>query len=87
MKSKVGLAMLFLVGCAAGISARDVVAPARAQGQSGPSYEYDAVAVANGPENDKEVLRKYGAQGWRLVAATQNGPWRMLYLERQLAAR
>ena len=84
MKRTLGAAVLFLVGCAGGVAARDIVAPARAQGQSGPSYEYDAVTVANDVSNDKEILTKYGREGWRLAAATQNGPFRNLYFERQV---
>jgi hypothetical protein len=87
MNRPVALSALFMAGCLAGGIAKDVIAPARAQGQVGPSYEYDVVSVANDRSNDKEVLQKYGAAGWRLAAATQDGPWRTLYLERQLAAR
>jgi hypothetical protein len=87
MKRTLGLAGMLLAGCAVGVAARDVVPPARAQGQTGPSYEYNVLTVANGTENDNEVLRKYGHEGWRLAAATQNGPFRTLYLERQMPPR
>lgn len=77
-----------LVGCATGAVMRDVVAPARAQGQAGPNYEYDAVAVV--VNTRKEVLAKYGREGWRLVTATHAtgvvGDHDVLYLERQAPA-
>ena len=65
---------------------RDVVAPARAQGQAGPSYEYDVV-VPRGVDDAKAVTAKYGAQGWRLVAATASNYRDTLYFERQLPPR
>jgi hypothetical protein len=37
--------------------------------------------------NDKQALVKYGREGWRLVAATQDGPFRNLYFERPLPSK
>jgi hypothetical protein len=81
------LVTTLLVGCATGAVVREVVAPARAQGQAALSYEYDAVMVANGVENAKPILAQFCKQGWRLVTATQEGPFRTMFFERQLPAQ
>jgi hypothetical protein len=49
------------VGCAAGSTMRDIIVPARAQAQPGPSYEYWTV------DNKPDVLAKAGREGWRLA--------------------
>ena len=84
MRVSIPILLALSIGCATGALVHDVIAPARAQGQAGPNYEYDAVHVANSLDNDRAALAKYGQQGWRLVAATQDGPSRQLYFERQL---
>jgi hypothetical protein len=81
MKRSIPVLLALTVGCATGVVVRDVVAPVRAQGQAGPNYEYDVVKVES---EDKEVLLKYGRQGWRLAAAFSVGSGHYLYLERQL---
>ena len=83
MRVSIPVLLALTVGSATGAVMRDVVAPARAQGQTGPSYEYDTVSVSDNIRPDKQTLAKYGREGWRLVTATQDGPWRQLYFERQ----
>jgi hypothetical protein len=85
------MVITLLVGCATGAVVREVVAPARAQGQAGPSYEYRAVYVQEDFDavgKRQQVLTKYGQEGWRLAAAEgiSNGNTRVLYFERQLPA-
>ena len=71
MKTIIPLVIALAVGCATGVAVRDLVAPARAQGQGGPNYEYTTVQVAD-PDQDKDgdVLKTYGQQGWLLVAVS-----------------
>jgi hypothetical protein len=79
------MVITLLVGCATGAVLREVVAPARAQGQAGPNYEY-SVVEEQGVEIDKQTLSKYGQQGWRLVAVVRDAnDYRNLYFERQAA--
>jgi hypothetical protein len=85
MRVSIPILLALAVGCATGAVMRDVVAPARAQGQAGANYEYDVVAVAHNIDDDKQALAKYGHEGWRLVATTDDGHYRRLYFERQLA--
>jgi hypothetical protein len=88
MKRSIPLMLALTIGCATGAVVRDIVAPARAQGQTGPSYEYDVVVVQeywSETAKRKEILSKYGREGWRLASATQTGSnLAMLYFERQL---
>jgi hypothetical protein len=74
-----------LVGCATGAVVREVVAPARAQGQAGPNYEYDVVWAKNAPDFNtaQQALTRHGQQGWRLVAVSVPGNF---FFERQLPA-
>lgn len=84
MRVSIPILLALTIGCATGAALRDVVAPARAQGQIGPSYEYDAVWVADVTHN-KEALTKYGREGWRLAAASQTSvSGTNLFFERQL---
>jgi hypothetical protein len=85
MRASIPVLFALTIGCATGAVARDVVAPARAQGQVGPNYEY-TTAIVKSDNSDNDVLVKYGQQGWRLVAAAGTGSWRYLYFERQLGA-
>jgi hypothetical protein len=71
------------VGCATGGVVRDIVVPARAQGQRGPTYEYWQA------DNNAGVLEKAGREGWHLAAAvpvTADGVTvsTRLFFERQL---
>ena len=85
MKRAIGLSAVLMIGCVTGAAVRDIVAPVRAQGQTGPNYQYDVVHVMNSAQNDKEALAKYGAQGWRLVATAGDTIHRNLYFERQVS--
>jgi hypothetical protein len=85
------MVVTLLVGCATGAVMREVVAPARAQGQVGPNYEYEMVEVYDDTK-EKGVLSRYGHEGWRLVSVTRrsgdrtgNPDARELYFERQAA--
>ena len=53
MRRTIVVGVTLLVGCFSGFTAREIVAPARAQGQVAPPYEYDVVHVANSVDNDK----------------------------------
>ena len=93
-RSIIATTLALCVGCATGVAVRDVIVPARAQGQTGPNYEYDAVVVLESywenVEKRKEVLSKYGHEGWRLVSANAVGGASLataLYFERQLPPR
>jgi hypothetical protein len=87
MKRFLGFTLMLMVGCATGAAVRDLVAPARAQGQAGPSYQYEVVDSSSSSEEDKQILSKYGREGWRLVAVTMKASERrFLYFERPLPA-
>ena len=58
MRVSIPVLLALTVGCATGALMRDVIAPARAQGQAGPSYEYDMVAIENMVDNDKAAALK-----------------------------
>lgn len=63
---------------------RDIIVPARAQSQAGPSYEYGTI------DNESGVLNKAGRQGWRLAGSVpllRDGTTvgATLFFERQLA--
>jgi hypothetical protein len=83
MTRTVLMVITLLVGCATGAVVREVVAPARAQGQTGPSYELAVVWSKDAPDYKtvEQVLARYGQQGWRLVTVVPPGH---LYFERQL---
>jgi hypothetical protein len=78
MKRSIPVLLALTIGCATGAAVRDIVAPARAQGQAGPSYEYDIVDY--NMWSAKDTVNKYGRQGWRLVQVSNAG----FYFERQL---
>jgi hypothetical protein len=82
------MVMTLLVGCATGAVVREVVAPARAQGQVGPNYEYQSVDLTNPAAQEiNGITAKFGAQGFRLAAALPRGDhWATLIFERQLPA-
>ena len=61
MKRVLPILLALAVGCAAGSTMRDVIVPARAQTQLGPTYEYWSV------RNKDDVLAKAGREGWRLA--------------------
>jgi hypothetical protein len=87
MKRSILVLLALTAGCATGVVARDVlVVPARAQGQTGPSYEYavDAVVGSDGLEKRRQVLSRYGREGWRLAATTHESGNSYLYFERPL---
>jgi len=86
MRASIPVLLALAVGCATGVVVHDVVAPARAQGQTGPSFEYDVVHTTA----PKTVAVKYGQQGWRLVTTTYLNRGMPadeydLFFERQLA--
>jgi hypothetical protein len=83
MRKLMGVSLALLVGCVTGAGVRELVVPARAQGQTGPSYEFDVVETTNSQEDDKRDLTRYGKEGWRLVAVLPYGSYHRLYLERQ----
>ena len=80
--------LMLMLGCATGAVVREVVAPARAQGQRGPNYEFETVIVEENSRefaDRKKVLAQFGNQGWHLAAATSSGPEFTFYFERQKA--
>jgi hypothetical protein len=64
MKKPVLVLFAFSVGCAAGTLVQRAVPPARAQGQTGPSYEYWTIDCPK-----SEATAKAGREGWHLVSA------------------
>jgi hypothetical protein len=77
--------LMLLIGCATGAVVREVVVPARAQGQTGPNYEYDVAEARSGLDAKKQLVSQYGQQGWRLVTASYTPSGTFLYFERQKA--
>jgi hypothetical protein len=86
MKRSIPALLALTIGCATGAAVRDIIVPARAQGQVGPNFEYDVVQVIDGDNASvrKQLLSKYGHEGWRLVGVTDNRGNHSLYFERQL---
>jgi hypothetical protein len=76
-KTPVTLLLVLFTGRAAGPVEPGFVAPARAQGQAGPNFEYEAVEVANSGDNDRKALAQFGRERWRPVSR------RTLYSERR----
>jgi hypothetical protein len=67
-----GIALVFLTGCAiGGASARFVVPPASAQ-QAGTltRWEYSCVDVDN--DDATQTANKMGAQGWEIVGSAES---------------
>jgi hypothetical protein len=85
------LVVTLLVGCATGAVVREAVAPARAQGPAGPTYEYHSVFVREDfteTAKRQQVLNNFGRTGWRLVATESAGDtYHTLHFERQVPAR
>lgn len=73
-RSIIATTLVLCVGCATGVAVRDLVVPARAQGQTGPSYEYDLVNTDTfSAQKRKQVLVRYGREGWRLAGVAYSG--------------
>ncbi|WP_394844902.1 DUF4177 domain-containing protein [Pendulispora brunnea] len=74
MKRGLIFGIVMMIGCATGVSVRDLVVPARAQNQTGPSYQYSAFYILNSSnEQVQAALDKYAAQGWRLSNSFHSG--------------
>ena len=85
MRASIPALLALTIGCATGAVMRDVVAPARAEGQTGASYEYDVAVPGGSIEDCKKVLAQYGRQGWRLSAVHTASLTTAFFFERQLA--
>ncbi|MFO7566304.1 MAG: hypothetical protein R6X02_26915 [Enhygromyxa sp.] len=80
------ICVALVVGCATGAAIDNLVVPARAA--PGATYDYEVLdiqasfGIAGGnAEQQAAVLKKYGAEGWRVVGALGN----KVYLERELS--
>ena len=81
--------LAFVIGCVTGMAARNVLVPARAADEKGPTYAYEAVNMqeafgltGGSAEDHKELLNRFGSQGWRYAGSA--GPF--IYLERKIPA-
>ena len=84
MRRAIGLSLVLMIGCVAGAAVRDIVVPARAQGQTGPNYEYQVVHLTERMD-ENQVLAQFGSQGWRLAAIKFVDNYNNnFYFERQL---
>jgi hypothetical protein len=74
MKHNGIIAIVFVVGCATGgVAAQLVVPPVRA-GTSPTRWEYECVVADRDAEDVTATLNKLGTQGWELVSmGTQGG--------------
>jgi len=73
MKQSGIIAIVFVVGCATGgVAAQLVVPPVRA-GTSPTRWEYQCTEAERRPEEITGTLNKLGAQGWELVSAAPRG--------------
>ena len=87
MKRAIPLLLALAIGCATGSVVRDVIAPARAQGQTGLCYAYQVVNAGNDPVEQQRVLSQYGKQGWRLTTMGVTGFRMLMYFEAGGACR
>jgi hypothetical protein len=84
------LGAVFVVGCATGAAVREIVVPARAQGQAPFIYQYSTfnlqdLGLAGGsPEEREAILNRYGQQGWRVAAATTIVTGTLIIFERAI---
>ena len=67
MKQHILIAMVFVVGCAAGSVAGRLVVPSVRAGTSPTRWEYQCATVPEN-EDDTTALNKLGAEGWELVS-------------------
>lgn len=73
MKHNGIIAIVFVVGCATGgVAAQLVVPPVRA-GTSPTRWEYQCVNADPHVEDVTDTLNKLGAQGWELVSMRARG--------------
>lgn len=65
---------VFILGCATGAAVKELIVPARAQGQAPIVYQYTTfsfsdLGLAGGSTEEREgVLNRYGQAGWRVAA-------------------
>jgi hypothetical protein len=73
MKHNAIIAIVFVVGCATGgVAAQLVVPPVRA-GTSPTRWEYKCVKVDDPDEESVSTLNKLGAEGWEITTMTHSG--------------
>jgi hypothetical protein len=87
MKRALGFSVMLMLGCATGVAMRDLVVPARAQNQVGPTYEYSTVELKEYDKSDIDhATTQFAKEGWRLASTIQRSDIRgYLIFERQLA--
>jgi len=85
MNRGIAFAVVLMIGCASGVSVRDLVVPARAQNQIGPTYQYSSIHVLFSNDDIQRALDKYADQGWRLSNAVSAGSSIDLIFERQVS--
>ena len=93
MRYSIIAAVGLMIGCSLGVAVRDLVVPARAQGQAGPVYEYHSTRLNNDeifrdPGGLDSVLNQHGRQGFRLAGVISLGSYTtMLAFERPALVR
>lgn len=71
MKQRGFCAIVFLIGCATGGVASQVVVPRAQAGTSPTRWEYFCMKTLPNEEQVTAALNTAGAQGWELVSATE----------------
>ena len=75
MKHRALIAIIFLIGCATGGVASQLVAPVVSPARAGTSptgWEYSCLTTESGADAVTVALNARGGQGWELVSVTPN---------------
>jgi len=70
MKQRASIAILFLIGCATGGVASQLVVPPIRAGTAPARWEYLCTEASPTPSSLTSHLNQLGTQGWDLVSAT-----------------
>jgi hypothetical protein len=75
MTKRISVALVFLVGCATGGAASQLVVPKATAQQAAtlPTYEYHCQEY--GPREIQAVANKLGGEGWKVVAVDKALTW------------
>lgn len=84
MKRSLVLVAALMIGCIAGVAVKDIVVPARAQGVTGATYEYQIVKStwAADAEWYQGAIGKFANEGWRYVDSIPRGDSQIIVFER-----
>jgi hypothetical protein len=72
MKHRALIAIIFLIGCATGGVASQLVAPPARAGTTPTRWEHFCSTAGPGPDAVTLALNAGGGQGWELVSVTLN---------------